>query len=109
MSEWLEVCRLQEIPPLGARVLPLPGGSISLFRTSDDRVFALADRCPHRQGPLSQGIVHGHFVTCPLHDWVIDLTTGKAVAPDTGCAGSYPVRIEQGMVSIARGKLAKAG
>lgn len=101
MTDWTEICPLEQIPRLGARVLPTPGGNISLFRTSDDRVFALTDRCPHRGGPLSQGIVHGHFVTCPLHDFVIDLTTGKAVAPDEGCANSYPVRVEQGMVLIS--------
>lgn len=106
MTEWLDVCRLEDVPRLGARVWQAPGGPISLFRTSDDRVFALADRCPHRGGPLSQGIVHGHFVTCPLHEFVIDLTTGSAVAPDKGCTDSYPVRVEQGrvLVSPVRGK-----
>ncbi len=101
MPQWIEACRLEQIPPLGARVLPLPGGNISLFRTSDDRVFALADQCPHKNGPLSQGIVHGLSVTCPLHDWVIDLATGKAAAPDIGCTQSYQVKIENGMVMLA--------
>src|SRR3990172_1911725 len=101
MTEWLEICPLEQIPRLGARVLPTLGGDISLFRASDDRVFALADRCPHRGGPLSQGIVHGHYVTCPLHDFVIDLATGNAVAPDKGCTDIYPVRVEQGVVMIS--------
>jgi nitrite reductase (NADH) small subunit len=100
MTEWLEICHLDQIPRLGARVWPAPGGNISLFRTSDDRVFALDDRCPHRGGPLSQGIVHGHFVTCPLHDFVIDLTNGRAVAPDKGCTAHHAVRIEHGMVMV---------
>lgn len=101
MTEWIEVCRLEQIPPLGARLLPHPNGNISLFRTSDNRVFALADRCPHKNGPLSQGIVHGRSVTCPLHEWVIDLETGKAAEPDIGCTASYPVRIENDVVMIA--------
>lgn len=101
MTQWIEACRLDQIPPLGARVLPLPHGNISLFRTSDDQVFALADKCPHRDGPLSQGIVHGHSVTCPLHDWVIDLRTGKAAEPDIGCTNTYKVRIENGVVMVS--------
>lgn len=108
MPQWIEACRLEQIPALGARVLPLPGGAVSLFRTSDDLVFALADNCPHKNGPLSQGIVHGHSVTCPLHDWVIDLATGKAAAPDIGCTQSYKVKIENGMVMVALEPVAAA-
>ena len=108
MTHWIEACRLQDIPPLGARVLQRSEGNISLFRTSDDRVFALADSCPHKNGPLSQGIVHGHLVTCPLHDWVIDLATGKARVPDVGCTASYPVRIENGVVMLALEAVAAA-
>ena len=63
------------------------------FRTADDQVFALRDRCPHKGGPLSQGIVHGHRITCPLHNWVLELESGQAVAPDVGCATHYPVRL----------------
>jgi len=76
---WHRVGRLDQIPPLGARVVDVAGRSLAIFRTSSDRVFALLDRCPHRGGPLSQGIVHGSCVTCPLHDWVIDLATGEAI------------------------------
>ena len=99
MSEqWVQVGRLEDIPRLGARVVHGPDGNIAVFRTADNEVFALADRCPHRGGPLSQGIVFGKRVACPLHDWVIELKTGDAVAPDVGCAPSYPVRIEVGIV-----------
>ena len=89
-----------------ARVLETPNGPIALFRTSDDRVFALRDRCPHRGGPLSQGIVHGACVTCPLHDWVIDLATGTARAPDEGGVDRFAVRVERGRVLV---ELAVAG
>lgn len=99
-DNWLDVGRLDDIPRQGARVIAAPGGNIAIFRTVDDEVYALADRCPHRGGPLSQGIVHGRRVACPLHDWRIQLDTGLAVAPDEGCAARYPVRVENGLVRL---------
>ena len=98
------VCALADVPRLGARVVERPenaGGNIAVFRTAADRVFALADRCPHKGGPLSQGIVHGDHVACPLHNWNIRLETGTAVEPDVGCAARFPVRIEDGFVFVA--------
>lgn len=100
MSSWLDAGPLSAIPVRGARVLETPHGPIALFRTSDARVFALRDRCPHRGGPLSQGIVHGACVTCPLHDWVIDLPTGTVRAPDEGVAETFAVRVEHGRVLV---------
>jgi nitrite reductase (NADH) small subunit len=97
---WLDAGPLSAIPARGARVLETASGPIAIFRTSDDRVFALRDRCPHRGGPLSQGIVHGTCVTCPLHDWVIELSTGTARAPDEGSAETFAVRIERGRVLV---------
>lgn len=101
MSEWIEVGRVEDIPQLGARVIKTPEGNIGIFRTAADEVFALRDSCPHKGGPLSQGIVHGRSVTCPLHNWRIEFETGAAVAPDEGCAARYPVRVEEGKVSIS--------
>ena len=101
MSDWIEVGGLDEIPRLGARVVETEEGNIGLFRTADDEVFALLDHCPHRGGPLSQGIVHGRRVTCPLHNWVVELSDGEVVAPDEGCAASYPVRVEGGRVFLS--------
>ncbi len=98
MSEWKRVAPLEEIPRLGSRVLDTDRGRIALFRTGDDQVFAVRDACPHKQGPLSQGIVHGHVVTCPLHNWRIDLASGKALDPDEGCAHAYAARVEEGVV-----------
>lgn len=98
--EWIEVGRLEDLPRRGARVLRHPEGDIALFRTSDDEVFALRDRCPHRGGPLSQGIVHGRQVTCPLHDWRIRLADGRAVAPDEGCAPCYATRVVDGRIYL---------
>ena len=98
---WLHVCDVDAIPRLGTRVLTHPSGDIALFRTERDNVFALRDKCPHKGGALSQGIVHGEKVTCPLHAWNIDLTTGEACAPDVGCAQRFPVRIDAGEVYLS--------
>jgi nitrite reductase (NADH) small subunit len=94
MSKWIDVGTVSDIPRLGARVVETPRGPIAVFRTGKDHIFALENRCPHKQGPLSEGIVHGTKVTCPLHNWNIELDTGKAVAPDEGCVPPIPVRLE---------------
>lgn len=94
VSEWIRVCRLEEIPQLGARVVKTGGADIAVFRTADDAVFAVEDKCPHKGGPLSQGIVFGHQVTCPLHGWIVGLESGEACAPDQGCTRKLPVRLE---------------
>jgi nitrite reductase (NADH) small subunit len=91
---WIDIGKLDDIPRLGARVVETDSGNIAVFRTADDEVFALRDKCPHKGGPLSQGIVHGKRVACPLHDWKIHLDSGLAVAPDEGCAASFPVKLE---------------
>ncbi|TLY51834.1 MAG: nitrite reductase small subunit NirD [Gammaproteobacteria bacterium] len=102
-GEWLKVCGVDDIPVAGARVVRVPGrADIALFRTLDDRVFALHDRCPHKGGPLSQGIVHGARVTCPLHAWVIELATGSALEPDVGMVACIRVRSEAGEVFLHR-------
>jgi len=100
MSNWIEVGELDEIPRLGARVVRSSTGDIGVFRTADDEVFALLDSCPHKGGPLSQGIVHGKKVTCPLHNWNIELDSGEAVAPDEGCAARFPVKVEDNRVYV---------
>lgn len=100
MSQWKKVCRLDEIPSQGARVVRHPGGDIAVFRTAGDEVFALHDKCPHKGGPLSQGIVHGRQVACPLHGWNIELESGEAVAPDSGACGRFVVRVEGGEVYL---------
>ncbi len=97
---WIDVCAVEDIPRQGARVVETRQGAVAVFRTIDDAVFALFDKCPHKGGPLSQGIVHGHAVTCPLHNWVIDLAGGQVKGPDEGCAGSVPVELEAGRVRL---------
>jgi nitrite reductase (NADH) small subunit len=102
VPEMKRVCRLDEIPRLGARVVrSAVHGDVAVFRTGDDEVFALLDKCPHKGGPLSQGIVHGRRVACPLHNWNIEFESGRASAPDEGCTGSFEVRVDAGEVYIA--------
>lgn len=100
MSNWIDIAALEDIPQLGARVIKTDTVDIAVFRTASDQVFALKDECPHRKGPLSQGIVHDTTVTCPLHNWKIDLASGQAKAPDEGCSRSYPVKVENGRVLL---------
>lgn len=102
-SAFIDVGALDEIPRLGARKVKSAHGDIALFRTGDDQVFALRDECPHKKGPLSQGIVHGTSVTCPLHGWVISLQSGEAEGPDVGCTHRYVVRVEQGRMLLEAG------
>lgn len=101
MMNWQPIGALESIPPLGSRVVASLAGDIAVFRLKDDRILAVYDQCPHKRGPLSQGIVHGHSVTCPLHNWVIDLTTGSAEAPDEGCTRTVPAKLENGVIWLA--------
>ncbi len=98
MNQWTDILDVNDIPRLGARVVRHGNLDIAVFRTADDEVFALEDRCPHKGGPLSQGIVHGRKVTCPMHGWNVELVSGCAVAPDEGCAREFPVKVEGGRV-----------
>ena len=100
-QEWIEIGKLEDIPKLGARVVRTREGDIAVFRTAEDEIFALRDKCPHKGGPLSQGIVHGKRVACPLHDWKINLDSGEAVAPDEGCAASFPVKLEGDVITLS--------
>jgi nitrite reductase (NADH) small subunit len=91
---WIAIGTITDIPVRGARCVATPAGKVAVFRTATDDVFAIEDRCPHRGGPLSQGIVHGAAVTCPLHNWVISLETGRAMGADEGAVRTIPVRRE---------------
>ncbi len=107
MSDWLVICKVEDIPVLGARrVQRAQGCEVAVFRNAQDQVFALLDRCPHKGGPLSQGIVYGTTVACPLHNWQIDLQDGCAQAPDEGCAQRFAVQVNQGEVALNRAELA---
>lgn len=100
-AAWIEVGAVTDIPRLGSRVVRRERGDIALFRNGEDEVFALLNRCPHKGGPLSEGIVYGRTVACPLHNWCLDLHSGQARAPDEGCAQRFPVRVEGGRVWLS--------
>ena len=107
MSEWKTICRVEDIPVLGSRrVARSIGMDVAVFRNEQDQVFALLDRCPHKGGPLSQGIVFGTSVACPLHNWTIGLDSGCAKAPDEGCTPRFAVKVEAGMVQLDKQELA---
>ena len=103
-ADWRFVCLIDDLPVLGARVLErseAEGGNIAVFRNASDVVFALLDKCPHKGGPLSQGIVFDERVACPLHNWSIELKSGEAVAPDAGCTQRFAVKVENSRVFVA--------
>jgi len=107
MTGWIDIGALADIPPRGARVVRTALGCVAVFRTAGDEVFALEDRCPHRGGPLSEGIVHGRSVTCPLHNWVIGLADGAVESGDGGRVATFPARVEGGRVLIDGARLAR--
>ncbi len=101
MADWTLVCRVEDIPVLGSRRVARPSGmDVAVFRNDQDQIFALLDRCPHKGGPLSQGIVFGTSVACPLHNWTIGLDDGCAKAPDEGCTPRFSVRVDDGAVYL---------
>lgn len=110
MNEWTLICRIDDIPVLGSRRVARPQGlDVAVFRNDKDEVFALLDRCPHKGGQLSQGIVFGTSVACPLHNWTIGLCTGQAAAPDEGCTPRFEVKLTEGQVFLKTAELASQG
>ena len=97
---WIDIGALEDIPLRGARVVKTVLGCVAVFRTAEDEVFATSDRCPHKGGPLSEGIVHGRRVTCPLHNWVVSLETGEAQGADEGRIDTFSARVENGRVLL---------
>jgi nitrite reductase (NADH) small subunit len=107
MNAWIPIARVDDIPVLGSRCVQRPSGlDVAVFRNAQDEVFALLDRCPHKGGPLSQGIVFGTSVACPLHNWTIALDNGCAKAPDEGCTPRFEVKVEDGVVHLKAQELA---
>ncbi len=105
MNTWIDIAALNDVPPRGARVIKTRLGCVAIFRTIDDKVFAIDDSCPHKKGPLSEGIVHGNAVTCPLHNWVIDLETGMAQGADEGRVNTYEIKVEDGRILLDGARL----
>jgi nitrite reductase (NADH) small subunit len=102
-GDWLDIGPVDQITPGNARTLPVQGGEeIAIFRTKAGEFHALVNRCPHKHGPLSQGIVHGGVVSCPLHNWNISLKTGEALGEDKGCVPVVPLKIDAGRIFLLR-------
>lgn len=99
-TTWVDAGPTDAIPAPGARQLRTSEGNIALVKTSAGEFHAVQDACPHRGGPLSQGMVYGDRVQCPMHGFNIDLKTGQAIAPDHGCTRTYPVRVENGRIMV---------
>lgn len=106
---WIDVGAAEAVPRNGARIVRTAAAEVAVFRTLSDAYYAVDNRCPHRGGPLSEGIVHGSSVTCPLHNWVIDLATGKALGADEGCVSTIAVKVEAGRLFLAAAALAALG
>ncbi|MDH0049471.1 nitrite reductase small subunit NirD [Comamonas terrigena] len=107
MTTWQAICAVHDIPVLGARRVARPQGlDVALFRNAEDEIFALLDRCPHKGGPLSQGMVFGRSVACPLHNWTLGLCDGQAAAPDEGCTPAFAVQVRDGQVFMDATELA---
>ena len=103
IGEWLDVGPVDQIAPGSARTLPVQGGEeIAIFRTINNAFHALVNKCPHKHGPLSQGIVHGDSVSCPLHNWRISLRNGEALGEDKGCTPTIPVKVDAGRIYLLR-------
>ncbi len=105
---WIDVGHIDDIPLRGARTVKTRGGCVALFRTGEAEVFATSGTCPHKGGPLAEGIVHGRKVTCPLHNWVFSLETGEAQGADEGRIATYPVRIEDGRLMLDTARLVRS-
>jgi len=103
VGTWLDVGPTTQITPGTARTLPVQGGAeIAVFHTTRGEFYALVNSCPHKQGPLSQGIVHGDTVTCPLHNWRISLKSGEVLGDDEGCTPTIPLKVDAGRIYLQR-------
>ncbi|GGN52941.1 MAG: nitrite reductase (NAD(P)H) small subunit [Novosphingobium sp.] len=110
IGNWLDIGPVTQIEPGTARTLPVVGGEeIAVFHTMRNEFFAIRNKCPHKQGPLSQGIVHGDVVTCPLHNWNISLRSGKALGEDEGCVPTIPLKVDAGRIYLLRSAVIGGG
>lgn len=105
MTNWIDIGTIEDIPKRGARLVKTRLGCVAIFRTAQDEIFAMDDTCPHKKGPLSEGIVHGNSVTCPLHNWVFDMNTGEAQGADSGQVATYNVDVQNGRILLDASRL----
>lgn len=100
LEQWTRVCAVEDVPRRGGRSVRCGGVDVALFRLSHDAIVAVEDRCPHKGGTLSEGIVCDHTVICPLHGWRIDLVRCEATDPDKGCVRRFGVDVRNGEVFV---------
>ena len=100
MSTWIKLITKDEIPSMGSRKVIIGEIEIAIFKTKDDSIFAINNLCPHKKGKLSEGLVHEHIVTCPLHNWDVDLASGEALGNDSGCTNVYKTKIKNNIVYL---------
>lgn len=100
MATWYKITQIENIPQMGSRIVEILDTQIAIFKTKSDEIFAINNTCPHKQGKLSEGLVHDKIVTCPLHNWDIDLESGEALGNDTGCTNVYETKIEDGIIYL---------
>jgi nitrite reductase (NADH) small subunit len=101
MAKWIKICKLEDIPSMGSRIVVYKEDEIAIFKTRDNSVFAVNNECPHKQGKLAEGLVHETMVTCPLHNWDIDLSSGEAIGENSGCTKVYESRIEDNFLFLS--------
>ena len=100
MAKWIKITEVEKIPAMGSRVVQYGDIEIAIFKTRDNSIFAINNKCPHKQGKLSEGLVHEHIVTCPMHNWDIDLKKGTALGNDSGCTNVYESKIESNIIYL---------
>lgn len=110
VTEEYRIARLSEIPPGEGRGYEVDGTRVAVFRTRSGQVFATQAECPHRKGPLADGLLGGATVVCPLHDRIFDLATGAAIVGECDIR-VYPVRVTRDgaiVLALPRGGSARA-
>lgn len=100
MDTWYKITSINEIPKMGSRVVQINETEIAIFKTNKNEIFALNNQCPHQQGKLSEGLIHGDVVTCPLHNTDISLENGKALGENYGCTNKYETKIDNDFVYL---------
>ncbi|EIE52686.1 tRNA-(guanine-N1)-methyltransferase [Salipiger aestuarii] len=104
---WIDIGHIDDVPLRGARQVKTKVGCLAVFRTGETEVFAVSNLCPHKGGPLSEGIVHEQKVTCPLHNTIFDLNSGESLGVDEYRIDTYPVRVEDGRILLDRDAIAQ--
>lgn len=94
VSTLIKIGTIDEFQVNIGKLVEIEDHAIAVFRLADRKFNAVENRCPHKGGPLAEGIVSGDYVFCPLHDWKIDLKDGNVQAPDHGCVKKFDVTIE---------------